>query len=83
MQKKTNWEAIVSLVLSILSILCCCVWWFGLILGLGAVILGIWGRCNGKPTLRDMAAAGIVVGSVGIAMAVATAVLNVLLYNNI
>lgn len=72
-----------ALVLSILSILCCCVWWIGLVLGLGAVILGIWGRCNGKITLRDMAAAGIVVGSVGIALAVTTAVLKVMFYNNI
>lgn len=82
MENKTNWQAIVSLVLSIISILCCCVWYIALIVAVAAVIFGIWGLCNGKPGLRDAAAAGIVVGSVGAALAVATAIFTIMFYAN-
>ena len=40
-ENKTNVKEIISLILACLSIICCCVWYAGMLLGLAAVILGI------------------------------------------
>ena len=60
---KTNAKAIVSLILSILSILCCCVWYVGFVLGVVAVILGILAVRGENPRQKDAGIAGIVVGA--------------------
>ena len=76
-QWKANGKAIVSLILSILSILCCCVWYVSLILGVIGLILGILGYRDENPNQKDVAIAGIVIGATGIALGVATAVISI------
>lgn len=77
-EHKTNVKAIISLVLSILSVLCCCVWYISLILGIVAVVLGVLGVRTENPNQKDAAIAGIVVGAVGFALAVASAVMYIM-----
>ncbi len=78
--QKTNVKAIVSIVLAVLSVLCCCVWWLSMMLGIAAVVVGILGYRDENPSLRDLAIAGIVVGAVGVAIAAAVAIMQVLVY---
>jgi len=74
---KANVKAIVSLILSILSILCCCAWYASLILGVVGLILGILGYRDENPNQKDVAIAGIVIGATGVALGVATAVMSI------
>lgn len=78
---KTNVKAILSLVLSILSILCCCLWYVGFIIGIVAVILGILAVRGDNPRQKDAGIAGIVVGSVGVALGITMAVITIMLNN--
>lgn len=78
---KTNAKAIVSLILSILSILCCCVWYVGFILGVVSVILGILAVRGENPRQKDAGIAGIVVGGVGVALGITMAVMQILVSN--
>lgn len=78
---KTNAKAIVSLILSILSILCCCVWYVGFVLGVVAVILGILAVRGENPRQKDAGIAGIVVGGVGVALGITMAVMQILVSN--
>ena len=78
---KTNAKAIVSLILSILSILCCCVWYVGCVLGVVAVILGILAVRGENPRQKDAGIAGIVVGGVGVALGITMAVMQILVSN--
>lgn len=80
---KTNWLAILSLILSILSILCCCFWYAALLIGAAAVILGIAGLRSTNPKQKDAAIAGIVVGAVGVVLALTVAVMRILLYSGL
>ncbi len=59
--------AIASMVCGILSIACCCLSTFSLVLGIAAVVLGIISM-NGKYDGKGMAIAGIITGSIGIAI---------------
>ena len=77
---RTNWMAIWSLILSILSILCCCLWWGSLIIGAAAVIMGIVGYRSDNPNQKDAAIAGIVIGGVGMVLAVSIAIFMILFY---
>ena len=74
---KTNVKAIVALILGILSVLCCCVWYAGLVEGIVAVVLGILGYRDENPRQKDAAIAGIVLGAVGVALAISTAVVAI------
>lgn len=76
---KANAKAIISLILSILSILCCCFWYLGFILGVVAVILGILAVRGENPRQKDAGIAGIVVGTVGVALGITMAVMQILL----
>ena len=76
-EKKTNVKAVLSLVLSCLSIVCCCVWYVGMLLGLAAIILGIVSLRDSRFEKSDMAVAGIVVGSVGFALGAVVAIVNI------
>ncbi len=78
--QKTNVKAIVSIVLAVLSVLCCCVWWLSMMFGIAAVVVGILGYRDENPALRDLAIAGLVVGAVGVAIAAAVAIMEVLVY---
>ena len=78
---KTNAKAIVSLILSILSVLCCCVWYVGFVLGVVAVILGILAVRGENPRQKDAGIAGIVVGGVGVALGITMAVMQILVSN--
>ena len=80
---KTNIPAIISLILSILSILCCCVWYVSLIMGIVAVVLGILGLRSANPNQKDAAIAGIVVGAVGFALAVSVAIMNIMILSGV
>ncbi len=59
--------AIASMVCGILSILCCCMGWFGLLLSAVALVLGIISIKNNYSG-REMAIAGIVTGGCGIVL---------------
>ena len=74
---KTNIPAIISLILSILSIICCCIWYISLVMGIVAVVLGVLGLRSNNPNQKDAAIAGIVVGAVGFALAVSVAVMYI------
>lgn len=58
-----NWMGITGMVLGILSILLCCLWYLSLIFGLGGLIFGILGM---KSQQRGMSVAGIVTGAIGL-----------------
>lgn len=58
-----NWMGILAMILGILSILICCLWYLSLIFGLGGLIFGIIGR---KSQQKGMATAGMVTGIIGL-----------------
>ncbi|MCH5264814.1 MAG: DUF4190 domain-containing protein [Lachnospiraceae bacterium] len=80
---KANVKAIVSLVLACLSIVCCCAWYLSLILGVAAVVFGVLGYRDENPNQEDAAIAGIVVGAVGLALAVTVAAIRIMVYSAI
>lgn len=82
-EKKTDTKAIVSLVLSCLSIVCCCVWYIGMALGLAAIVVGILSLNDKRYEKSDMAIAGIVVGSVGFALGAVVAITYIMVYTGL
>ena len=74
-KQSSNVKAIVSLCLSILSIICCCVWYISFVMGVVSVVLGIMALREENAPQKDLAIAGIVVGSVGTVLAISSAVL--------
>ncbi len=80
---QTNMKAIASLVVSILSVVCCCSWYISFILGAAAVILGVLAIREKNENQRDAGIAGIVVGATGMAFAIAIAVVRILLYSKV
>lgn len=79
-ENKTNIKEVISLVLACLSLVCCCVWWAGMLLGLTAVILGILAIRDNTVKSGDMAIAGIVVGGTGFALGAVVAIMYILVY---
>ena len=73
--KKTraNVPALLSLIISILSLVCCCVWHLALLSSVTSIVLGIFGINNRLPNGRDMAIAGIVIGVVALALSLISA----------
>ena len=67
--------AIISLICGILSIICCCIGWFGLVLSITAIVLGIL-SINNQEDAKGMAIAGIVCGSVGLLIALVIVIIN-------
>lgn len=82
-ENKTNVKEIISLILACLSIICCCVWYAGMLLGLAAVILGILAIRDNTVKSGDIAIAGIVVGGVGFALGAAVAIILMLVYSGV
>ncbi len=80
---KANVKAIVSLVLACLSVVCCCAWYISLILAVAAIVFGILGYRDENPNQKDAAIAGIIVGAVGLALAVTVATMVIILYSGV
>jgi hypothetical protein len=68
----TSGKAIASLILGILSLGLCCVWWLSIPLGVVAVILGVMAKGEadqGRAGGRGLALAGLILGAIGAALA--------------
>lgn len=61
--------AIAGMVLGILSMLCCCIWYVSAILAILALVFSIITVAKNKPG-KGMAIAGIVCGAIGLVMAI-------------
>ena len=68
-KKSGNWMTITSLILSILSIVCCCLDVFALILAIASIVLAIIALVQHKGN-RGMAIASLIVGIIGFLIAV-------------
>ena len=80
---KPNTKALVSLTLSCLSLICCCMqWMISLTLAVAGIVLGILGLRDDNPNQEDAAIAGIVVGIVGMLVAIVFAVIYIVLSRN-
>ena len=80
--KTANIPAILSMILSIGSLCCCCMWHLALLGAVGSILLGIFGLTGGKTTGRDMAIAGIVVGAVALVLALVSAGMMIFITSN-
>lgn len=68
--------AIAAMILGIVSIVLCCIWYISIIAGVVAIVLGImYNKKNGK---CGMSTAGIVCGIIGMILAIALIVIAVL-----
>lgn len=74
--QKTNVLAILGLVFGILSIVICCVWYIGAILGIAGLICSILSKKNGK---SGIATAGMVCSIVGLVLCVVMFVFAILI----
>lgn len=79
---KPNVKALASLGLSCLSLVCCVQWSFSLELAVAAIVLGILALRDENDNQEDAAIAGIVIGAVGLLLAVAVALLYIRITNN-
>ena len=77
-----NVKAILALIFSILSVVCCCIWYVSLLLGIAAIVLGILTVRGENPGQKDLGIAGIVVGSVGVALAVSIVVIYIVMHGS-
>lgn len=73
-----NGKAIGSLVVSCVSVLCCCVWYVSILCGIISIVLGILALRGENRRHLDLAVAGIVVGGTGLALGIVSAVLFIL-----
>lgn len=79
---KTNVKAILSLILSSMSLVCCFQWQSALFLATLGIVLGVLGLRGGNPNQHDAAIAGIVIGVVAVLVAVVIAVLWIIMSKN-
>ncbi|PID52897.1 MAG: hypothetical protein CSB46_11305 [Micrococcales bacterium] len=69
-----------ALGLGVLSVIGCCfpgMWYVGILLGIGAIVLGFMGRSRvkkGTATGGGLALAGIIIGSIGLVLSIVMAV---------
>lgn len=75
----SNGKAIASLVVSCVSVLCCCIWYISILCGVISIVLGILALRGDNKRHQDLAVAGIVVGSTGTAIGIASAVLYIMM----
>jgi hypothetical protein len=66
---KTKGWSVASMVLGIISVICCCGGWCGIILGIGAIILAIVSR-KSLGYFDGMSVAGIVLGIFGFVLGI-------------
>lgn len=71
--EKLNRPAIFSLVMSIASLLCCTVWYAGILGSIISIVAGVFGLTNRHPTGKDAAIAGVTIGAVGLILSIITA----------
>lgn len=83
MENRTNGKAIASIIVAVLSVLCCCMWIVSLILAVVAVVLGILALRGENKNQEDAAIAGIIVGAVGFTLALTVAVMYILMFANV
>lgn len=76
-----NGKAIASLVVSCVSVLCCCAWYVSILCGVIGIVLGILALRGENRRHLDLAVAGIVVGSTGLALGIVSAVLFILFFS--
>ena len=69
-EKQSKTFAIVSLILGIFSVICCCTCWGGIVAGVAAIVFGIISIKN-EPDGKTMAIIGIVCGGVGLLVGIA------------
>jgi hypothetical protein len=77
---KRNTKAIVSLIISCVSVINCCVWYLAIILGAVGIVLGILALREENKRQSDLAIAGIVVGGVGVSLGIVIAVLYIMMF---
>ena len=70
----TKTLGIISMILGIFSLICCCTCWLGIIAGVASIILGIVSLKN-EPAAKTMAIIGIVCGGVGVAIGLVGAII--------
>ena len=71
-----SWMAVVSLILGIISIVLCCIWYISLIAGVVSIVLAIlYNKNNGR---NGMSTAGLVCSIIGIILAIAIIVIAAL-----
>ena len=73
--KQSKAFAIVALVCGILSLLCSCCGWFGIILSIAAIVFGIL-SINKEEDAKGMAIAGIVCGAIGLLIAIVVVIMG-------
>lgn len=78
-ENKLNGKAIASLVVSCISVVNCCLWYAAILCAVIGIVLGILALRDGTKRQQDLAVAGIVVGSVGLALGIVIAVLIMLM----
>lgn len=81
-KNKTNIKAIMSLILSCLSLVCCAQWQITMVVAMLSIVLGILGLRDDNPNQHDAAIAGIVVGAVALLVAIVLAVLLIIMSKN-
>lgn len=79
--KKRNTKAIVSLIVSCISVLNCCMWYLAILFAVVGIVLGILALREDNKAQQDVAVAGIVVGGVGLSLGIVTAVLYIMLFS--
>ena len=62
---KTMGWSLTSMILGIVSVICCCVGWAGLVVGIAAIVFAIVSRCSLK-YFDAMSIAGLILGIFGI-----------------
>lgn len=80
-KNRPNGKAIASLVVSCISVLNCCVWYLAIACGVIGVVLGVLALRDDYEYQKDLAVAGVVVGGVGFALGVVSALLFILLFS--
>ena len=77
-----NRPAVFSLITAIASLLCCSVWYAGLLGAIISIVLGVFGLTNKKTTGNDAAIAGITIGTVALILSIITAGFQIFLTRN-
>ena len=73
--------AIAGMICGILSLLCCCVWYIGLVLGIVGMVLSIISIRQHKPG-KGMAIAGIVCSAIGLGIGLFMGIINIVMMLN-
>ena len=81
-KNKTNIKAIMSLILSCLSLVCCAQWQITMVVAMLSIVLGILGLRDDNANQHDAAIGGIVVGVVALLVAIVLAVRLIIMSKN-